>query len=71
MYEKKQFLGVSGDGDLFEVFDVLKLKANEFLSKFYPFLFPLLWRSDFHKKEIDLTLLFTYFVEFYYIFVDL
>ena len=35
LYLEKQYLGVSGDGDLFEVFNVLKLKANEFLSKFF------------------------------------
>ena len=33
VYEKKQYLCVSGDGDLFEVFDVLTLKKDEFLSK--------------------------------------
>ena len=30
----KQYLGVSGDGDLFEVFDVSELKEVEFLGKY-------------------------------------
>ena len=30
-YKKKQYLGVSGVGDFFEVFDVSKLKADKFL----------------------------------------
>ena len=33
LYKEKQFLGVSGDGDWFEVFDLCKLKENEFLGK--------------------------------------
>ena len=33
LYKEKQYLGVSGDWDIFEVFDVSKLKAYEFLSK--------------------------------------
>ena len=32
LYKEKQYLGVSGDGDLFEVYDVSRLKENEFLS---------------------------------------
>ena len=37
MYKKKEYLGVSGDGDLFEIFDVSKLKEDEFLSNYYFF----------------------------------
>ena len=33
-YNKKQYLGVSGDGGFFEVFDVSELKEEEFLSKY-------------------------------------
>ena len=32
LYKEKQYLGASGDGDLFEVFDVSQLKQNQFLS---------------------------------------
>ena len=44
-YNKKQYLGVSGSGDFFEVFDVSRLQENEFLSKFYYFCvwFSFLW----------------------------
>ena len=35
LYKKKQYLGVSGCGDLFEVFDISKLKSKKFLSKQY------------------------------------
>ena len=35
LYKEKQYLGASGEGDLFEVFDVSKLEENEFLCKDY------------------------------------
>lgn len=37
-YKENQFLGVSGNEDLFEVFDVSMLEENEFLSREYVFL---------------------------------
>ena len=33
LYNKKQYLGVSGDKEFFEVFDVSRLKADQLLSK--------------------------------------
>lgn len=39
LYQKKEYLGVSGDRRFFEVFDLSKLKAEEFLSKLFSFLF--------------------------------
>ena len=39
LYKKKQYLGVSGSGDRFEVFNVSKLKENEFLGRDYVYLY--------------------------------
>ena len=52
IFKKKQYLGVSGDKGLLEVFDVSMLEENKFLSRDYDFLIDLLffWRSKFHKK---------------------
>ena len=62
LYKKKQYLGASGDGAFFEVFDVSQLEENKFLSNnFASFAFCLLlflwkpsnflWKSEFHKKS--------------------
>ena len=39
VYQKKEYLGVSGDGKFFEVFDVSKLQEEEFLSNDYLLVF--------------------------------
>ena len=35
IYQKKEYVGASGDGDFFEVFDVSKLDEKDFLSRDY------------------------------------
>ena len=71
MFKKKDYLGVSGSRDFFEIFDVLNLKEKEFLSNAYFFilfscnclvlsceLFSLL------EKQINLNLEIYFFFEF-------
>ena len=65
-------MGVSGSGDLFEVFDVLKFKKEGFLSKNYDFCFCSLFieLKTFTKKRITKHFLCVFFFEFSRILID-
>ena len=48
LYEEKQYLGVSGDGQWFEIFDVSMLEENEFLSRDNSFCLFTFFGKDFY-----------------------
>ena len=71
LYKKKQYMGVSGDGDFFEIFDVSKFKKNEFLSKY----FASFWFTKSHtfsevksftKRPLFKKILNLFFVEYFF-----
>ena len=54
LHKNKQYLGVSGDGNQFEVFDVSNLKAKTLLSEYYKIYIVFLLRPSFFGKLLKL-----------------